>query len=95
MLIDTFYNFVGFIGDVVTLLAYFLLQTKKIKSDQLSYAVYNCVGSVLLLISLHHNPNSPAIVIEVAWLAISFYGIYKFFSARARGCAVRVVNKTN
>lgn len=95
MLIDIIYNFVGFVGDVVTLSAYFLLQTNKIKSDQLSYAVYNCVGSVFLLISLYHNPNSPAIVIEIAWLTISFYGLYKFFSTRARGCAVRVVNKAN
>lgn len=79
---NVIYNLIGFAGDFITLLAYFLLQTNKIKSNQLSYGIYNLIGSIFLLISLYYKPNSPAIIIEISWSIISIYGIYKFFSAK-------------
>ena len=76
---DAIYNIIGIIGDVITLWVYFLLNTGKVKYDQLSYPIYNFFGSVLILISLFHKWNLPSVIIEISWMIISCYGVYSFF----------------
>ncbi len=62
---------------VLILLAYFLLQIGRVKSNQLSYHVINFMGGLLLLVSLYHAPNIPTIILEICWMAIALFGIYK------------------
>lgn len=79
---DVIFNFIGFIGDALTLWIYFLLQTGKVKHDQLIYSVYNLVGAVLILTSLLHKWNLPSAIIEISWIMISCYGMYAFFAKK-------------
>lgn len=74
---DFIYNFIGIIGDIITLWVYFLLHANKVKHDQLMYSTYNLIGSVLILTSLFHHWNLPAAIIEISWIIISGYGIWK------------------
>jgi hypothetical protein len=70
-------NFLGLVGVFVILVAYVLLQLDKIKSTGLTYGVLNLLGTILILVSLYDKPNLPAILMEVAWAAISIYSLIK------------------
>lgn len=71
---------VGLVGIGLIVLAYFLLQTERITSVQLSYPLLNLIGALLHLFSLLYAWNWASVVIEVFWIAISVYGLWKVFS---------------
>ncbi len=67
---------VGLVGMLVTLFAYFLLQAQKLHGNGLVYQLMNAVGAFGVALSLLFGKfNLPAFLLEVAWLAISIYGI--------------------
>lgn len=67
---------VGLVGMVITLLAYFLLQAQKLHGNGLTYQLLNTLGSLGVAISLLFGKfNLPAFLLELAWLAISIYGM--------------------
>lgn len=72
------YDIAGTSGVVVIILAYVLLQTERIRSDQLLYSLLNAVGAGLILISLGFAFNFPSFVVEFFWLIISLFGIGKY-----------------
>lgn len=74
-----FHDFVGFSGAAAILLAYFLLQAKKMPSDGLTYSVLNLVGALLILFSLTYAWNLTAVFIEIIWVSISLVGIFKWY----------------
>ncbi len=75
----TFYDFIGSIGVGLIILTYVLLQTEKIRSENLSYSVLNGLGAALIVFSLFYNFNFSAFVVESLWVLISIYGIGKYF----------------
>ncbi|HCR86052.1 MAG TPA: hypothetical protein DIV86_05175 [Alphaproteobacteria bacterium] len=75
--VDIIFNITGIIGTAILILAYLLLQAKKIKSDEIIYPLLNLIGAVLLLISLFRFWNLASVIIELFWIAISIYGIWK------------------
>ncbi|MED7787847.1 hypothetical protein [Francisella sp. 19X1-34] len=72
-------NTIGISGDLLVIIAFFLLQINRVKSNDLSYLLLNILGSCGVLFSLVYHWNSPAFIIEGAWVAISAYGIYNYF----------------
>lgn len=66
---------IGLAGMLVTLLAYFLLQARKLHGNGVIYQLMNAVGSAAIIVSLFYAFNLPAMILEVAWLAISIYGL--------------------
>ncbi len=79
---DILFDAVGLIGVVCILLAYYLITVGKLTGKDISYHLINMLGAILLLISLYWTPNLASIVIEICWLAISFYGIYGIVKSR-------------
>jgi predicted membrane protein len=75
--LDFLFNTVGMIGAILILIAFFLIQTDKIKSDDLSFPVLNSLGALFLLVSLLRFWNLASVFIEVCWIAIGVYGIIK------------------
>lgn len=73
------YDLIGSIGVAFIIIAYFLLQSGKIKSENLTYSVINAIGAALVLISLYFDFNFPAFIVEFFWLIISLFGIGKYF----------------
>lgn len=69
----------GLLGVFIILWYYFLLQCGRCTVENLSFSLANFLGSVLLLISLFFNWNLSSVIIEIAWLVISLYGIIKYF----------------
>ncbi len=73
----TIYDFIGNIGIVMILYAYWGLQTDRLSSRSPRYNIFNAVGAVAILVSLLFKFNLSAFLIELAWLAISVYGLWK------------------
>lgn len=71
------YESIGLIGVALILVAYFLLQIRKLDQKGVPYSILNLLGAIFILISLIFDWNLPAFVIEVCWLLISAYGIYR------------------
>jgi multisubunit Na+/H+ antiporter MnhB subunit len=78
----TFYDFIGLIGVVLILISYGLLQLEKIDPKAMSYSMLNFIGAVLILISLIFSFNLASFIIEIAWLLISGFGIWKAWRLR-------------
>jgi len=74
---DILFNIIGTVGVVCVLMAYFLLQVEKLKSDSLKYLLLNFFGALLLVISLIWAWNLPAFIVEACWVLISLFGIIK------------------
>jgi hypothetical protein len=68
----------GTIGVALIVLTYILLQTERVRSEQLAYSVINGLGAALILVSLWFDPNLPSVVVESFWLVISIYGIVRY-----------------
>ncbi len=71
------HDLLGNIGVALILLAYALLQMQRIVATDWRYSLANAVGAVLILISLTVDFNLSALIIEIAWLIISLFGLWQ------------------
>lgn len=78
----TIYDFFGNLGTFIIIGTYLLLQSERIKSESPVYSVLNAVGAGLILLSLIHNFNLSAFIVEFFWVLLSIYGIFKYFLGR-------------
>jgi hypothetical protein len=76
------HDMVGFSGAFCIIVAYFLLQAEKLSAESLFYSLINLVGASLILYSLLYAWNLSAVFIEIVWIGISGYGIYKWYKKR-------------
>lgn len=76
------YQVIGFIGMLFIVWAYFLLQAGKNGIDSLYYQLLNLIGAVLLLISLFVHFNLGSFIIEVFWIIITLFGMYKNYKIK-------------
>jgi hypothetical protein len=75
-------DLIGFAGSffIVAAFAYSNLTSQM---NALWFNVSNLIGAALLTVSLTVNYNLPTMVLEVVWMAIAVFGIFK--ALRARG----------
>ena len=78
----TLYDTLGIIGVVIILIAYFALQIEKLSVQDWRYSAMNAFGALLILISLLFSFNLASFIIEIAWLAISLFGLFRAFQTR-------------
>ncbi len=71
------YQWIGFLGMAFVIIAYLLLQTHKYTIASLQYQLLNLIGAVLLLISLCVHFNLGSFIIEIFWILITLYGLFK------------------
>ena len=76
------FDLIGSIGVATIIGTYVALQLGKIKSEQLSYSIFNALGASLIIFSLWFNFNFSAFIVEFFWVLISLYGIVKYFSRK-------------
>lgn len=77
------HDWAGYLGVVLVLLAYLLLQARKLYGNGLTYQLLNLFGALGVLLSLLFGQfNLSAFVMEAAWLAISLYGIVRGWRLR-------------
>lgn len=78
--LDLIFNSIGLVGVAIILTCYFLLNAGTLKSDSITYLLTNILGASLVLVSLIRAWNLPSFIIEVAWILISLYGLFKALS---------------
>jgi paired small multidrug resistance pump len=72
------YDFVGFAGVLMVLGAYAGQQTRRLSGDGVAYSLVNAFGAAGILVPVWYaeTMNWSVLFIEVAWIAISLYGIW-------------------
>lgn len=78
----SFTDAVGILGAGLIVAAYFLLQVGRLDFDSLSFSVVNGAGAGGIIYSLLYDFNLSAFAIEIFWLAISLYGIFRALRLR-------------
>jgi hypothetical protein len=78
------FDLAGFMGVLVIVIAYLLLQLDRLPSSSLSFSLLNAAGSLLIMFSLVFKFNVSAFLIEVFWFLISLLGLTKWLMARKR-----------
>jgi hypothetical protein len=77
------YDWIGMLGTLMVLGAFFLLQAGRIHGNRLAYQSLNLFGALGVLVSLWGNFNVSVFLLEAAWIAVSVYGIARSFGAKA------------
>jgi len=75
-------DIIGISGVALLIVAYFMLQIDKIDPKGFLYSFLNAFGSVMILYSLAYHWNLASFVIELFWIMISFYGLWKWYDRR-------------
>jgi hypothetical protein len=76
-MIYEWHDFIGNLGVAMIVVSYYLLQIGRTTSGASSYLWANATGAFLVLISLLGEFNLSAFLVEIFWLLISVYGLYK------------------
>jgi len=76
------FQWLGFAGMVFIVWAYMILQMGRHGIDSLYYQLLNLIGAVLLIISLFVHFNLGSFLIEVFWIGITLYGLYKIWKKK-------------
>ena len=74
------YDWAGYLGVALVLLAYFLLQAHKLAGHGLVYQLMNVLGAIGVILSLSFSAgpiNWPAFLMQVAWIVIGVYGMVR------------------
>ncbi len=67
----------GLVGVCVILSVYFANQQDWLDAKRWQFPAANLAGSLLILLSLWDAWNLPSVVIEIAWSAISVWGLIR------------------
>ena len=73
----TIFDAIGILGVILILTTYLALQLERIAATNWRFSALNAVGAGCILISLYFEFNLSAALIEMAWLFISLFGIFK------------------
>ena len=84
MLNVTIFDVCGIIGVALIIVTYLLLTTNRMRPDGWRYPLLNGLGAVLIMISLVHDFNLSAFIVEAFWATISVVGIVRWFIGRRK-----------
>ena len=71
------HDVLGNVGVATILGTYLALQIERLDARTPLYSVLNGVGAGLITLSLCFDFNLSAFVVEVAWVAVSLYGLVR------------------
>ncbi len=75
--LDAGHNFIGIFGVILVLAAYFAMQIGRMAHNGVLFSAMNFIGSAFIMVSLYFDVNLASVVIEIAWLIISLFGLFK------------------
>lgn len=67
----------GFVGVVLIVAAYLMLQLNRLPSTAPAYSLLNAVGAFLVMLSLLFDFNLAAFLMEAFWFLISLFGLLR------------------
>lgn len=69
------YDWIGILGTLMVLFAYYLLQAERLQGNGLLYQLLNLFGALGVLASLYGGFNIAVFVLMVLWIVITAYGM--------------------
>ncbi len=69
------HDLLGNAGFLCIIGSYFWLQIGRTTGQTRGYSLVNAVGAALILVSLYHDFNLSAVLVEIFWLVISLLGL--------------------
>ena len=78
----------GFVGVVLIVIAYLLLQLDKLPSTAPAYSMLNALGSFLVMLSLVFDFNLSAFLMEAFWFLISLFGFFKSIFSKSAAASI-------
>jgi len=75
------FDLAGFLGVVLIIVAYLLLQLEKLPSSSPKYSLLNTAGALLIIVSLIFAFNLSAFIVEAFWFLISLIGLWRSLGA--------------
>jgi predicted membrane protein len=79
----TISDVIGLIGVAFILFAYAGVQSGRLPASDWRFSAVNGAGALLIMISLFFTFNLASFVIEVFWLLISAFGLWKAWRRRS------------
>ncbi len=76
------FDLAGFIGVLLIVVAYLLLQLDKLPSSSPRYSLLNAGGALLIIASLIFAFNLSAFIVEAFWFLISLLGLWRSLISR-------------
>ncbi len=76
------FDLAGFIGVLLIIVAYLLLQLDKLPSSSPRYSLMNAAGALLIIVSLVFKFNLSAFIVEAFWFLISLFGLWRALISR-------------
>jgi membrane-bound ClpP family serine protease len=70
---------IGWIGATMLLVAYYLIQNKKVDNDSQVYIMLNVLGAFFLMINAWSHKAYPSTITNFIWLIIGSVSVYKIF----------------
>jgi hypothetical protein len=84
----SWFDLAGFLGVVLIVVAYLLLQLNQLPSSAPAYSLLNAIGAFLVMVSLVYDFNLSAFLMEAFWFLISLFGLFRaIFSKSAAASA--------
>lgn len=78
----TFVDWVGVLGSFMIAGAYLAVSRGLVDAEKPAFNAMNLAGAVFILISLYFRPNAGAILIEVLWVTIALYALFRYWLRR-------------
>lgn len=69
------YDWVGLVGTLMVLAAYFLLQAGRLHGNGMLYQLLNLFGAAGVLASLYGKFNVSVMLLMTVWIVITVYGL--------------------
>lgn len=76
-------DWIGSIGVLQVLLAYFLNVIGRISTKELAFILLNLIGALMACIASILLEYWPFIILEGVWAAVSFYSLISFYKKRS------------
>jgi hypothetical protein len=73
----SWFDVAGFVGVVLIVAAYLMLQLNRLPSTAPVYSLLNAVGAFLVMVSLVFDFNLAAFLMETFWFLISLFGLLR------------------
>jgi len=73
------HDLLGNVGFLCIIGSYFWLQIGRTNGQTRAYSLVNAAGAAAILVSLYHDFNLSAALVEVFWLVISLLGLAMSF----------------
>ena len=71
------YDWIGLVGTLMVLAAYFLLQAGRLHGNGMLYQLLNLFGAIGVLASLYGKFNVSVMLLMTVWIVITVYGLIR------------------